>query len=199
MSYKFETLCLLGLSGYLSYFAYYNISPKQSIAPNAAVIAPQQAVIAPEKENKGDTAETVISPLARQDEPPKRLAPEGVFYLITAKSKEFESGVVSYRVGTPVTKTKPGKIRVPDGTILDAKDEEISNDLDLVSFVSSIKNAPVVAETNIKEEEPAVVPPLAEREKTSQPVYSSPLNEGARDKIDFGQKSSSGKRKSFVK
>lgn len=199
MNHKFETICLLGLSAYLVYFAYHNISPKQEIVSDSI----QYKQVIEKKVEKLTAPEPVAppivdAPLARQDLPPKNLAPEGVFYLITAKSKEFESGIVSYRVGTPVTKIKPGKIRVPDGTVLDAKDEEISNDLDLVAFVSSIKNS-VNTPPEIPKEEKIDVPPLVERKKTPEPVYNNPLNQGAKNKVDFGLKNLKGERRSFVK
>ena len=199
MKHIVETTCLLGLSAYLAFYFYQNAHWTEKEIISSPIEYKEVIERKIEKLTKETPPPEIIdSPMVRQDLPPKNLAPEGVFYLITAKSKEFESGIVSYRVGTLVTIIEPGKIRMPDGTVLDAKDEEVSNDLDLVAFVSSIKNAPVAVDSEVKKDEPVEVPPLVERKDGSR-QYNNPLNEKAKDRVDFGLKKLNGERRPFTK
>lgn len=197
---KIKTLFIICAAGYLAYVGYYNYYPqKTTIVPETAIIAPEQPVIAPEPPKKVDAPEVVDAPLARQDPPPKRLAPEGVYYLIISKSIETDSGITSYRVGTQVSKVSENEVRTTDGVNLPAKPEETSNDLDLVSFVSSIRNKQTdsTPEIPIVEEKITEVKP-APKTAAPTPKRSNPLDQKAYDKVDFGKKGVNGQRRAFA-
>ncbi len=70
--------------------------------------------------------------IAEATPPPKRFAPEGVFYLITKKSIETDSGIVGFRPGTPAQLQPDGKYLV-EGRTMELLPNEITNDLDLAA------------------------------------------------------------------
>ncbi len=198
MKHKLEAVVLLGLTAYLGYFAYSHIRKpeKQDVSDlvenisASATPAPQEVVI--------EQVKIVDSPMSRVDEKPKNLAPPGVFYLLIAKSIEFDSGVTSYKIGTKVTKLSDGKVRAPDGTVLSAKDEEITNDLDLIKFLVSIR--PPESVVSSESAPPPTTPPLT---KATPPpkiqMYENPLNAPTHDKTDFGLKNEHGDKLPFIK
>ncbi|MEO8351216.1 MAG: hypothetical protein ABI680_05755 [Chthoniobacteraceae bacterium] len=75
-------------------------------------------------------AEVVV--VAEATPPPKRLAPKGIFYLITKKSIETDAGIVGFRPGTPVQLQPDGKYLV-EGRTMELLPHEITNDLDVAA------------------------------------------------------------------
>ena len=61
---------------------------------------------------------------------PKRLAPDGTFFLLAKKSMETDAGIVGLSPGTRVTRRADGKF-LADGSVLELKPNEMTNDLDL--------------------------------------------------------------------
>ena len=66
--------------------------------------------------------------------PPKRLAPDGVFFLLRAKSVETPDGIVGLKPGTAVVQQPDGKF-VADGHTLDLLPTDMTNDLDIAGRV----------------------------------------------------------------
>lgn len=76
------------------------------------------------------------SPVAIAPAPaPKRLAPDGIFFLLTKKSVETDSGIVGLRPGAQVTRQPDGKFSI-EGQTLELAPGEITNDLDVAARVA---------------------------------------------------------------
>jgi hypothetical protein len=97
--------------------------------------------------------------------PEKRLAPEGVFYLIRGKSIETADGIVGIKPGTKVIRQKDGKF-LADGQKIALQPAEITNDMDIAARVG---NAEALAQVRIRQAAlaaaatpvPATPPPVA--------------------------------------
>lgn len=66
--------------------------------------------------------------------PPRRLAPDGMFFLLTKKSVETPDGIVGLKPGTQVLRQPDGKF-LADGHTLDLLPTEMTNDLDLAGRI----------------------------------------------------------------
>lgn len=66
--------------------------------------------------------------------PPKRLAPEGTFFLLYKKSLVTDDGVIGFKPGT-VVKQQPDGTFVAEGKVLQLQANEITNDIDIAMQV----------------------------------------------------------------
>ena len=66
--------------------------------------------------------------------PPKRLAPEGMFFLLAKKSVETPDGIIGLKPGTQVLQQPDGKF-MADGHPIEVLPTEITNDLDIAGRV----------------------------------------------------------------
>src|SRR5687767_15158492 len=67
--------------------------------------------------------------------PPKRLAPDGIFFLLAKKSVETDAGIIGLRPGAQVIRQPDGKFTV-DGLGVDLEPGEMTNDLDVAARVA---------------------------------------------------------------
>ena len=107
------------------------VSPALKKEPTP-VTAPEPPQVEPEKPKlKPD--------LPMPAAPSKRLAPDGVFYVVQAFSITTDAGVRGIRAGTPLRLIKDGgtTLRVSDGQQeFDARRESLTNDLDIAAQAS---------------------------------------------------------------
>jgi len=66
---------------------------------------------------------------------PRRLAPDGTFFLLVKKSIETDSGIIGLRPGTRVTHQPDGKYAA-EGQTFELQPGEITNDLDLAARIA---------------------------------------------------------------
>lgn len=199
-----NTILIGALAAYLGYYTYYNTRPQTQVAPSFEVKTFAEKVTPPPAPI---VIEPVIakteSPMARENEKPKNLAPPGVFYLVAAKSIATDSGIESFRVGTRVTKISGSQVKTDSGAILDASGNEISNDLDLVAFVSAIRNRlpaePISEPPPLSQEEPTKHLSAKPAPSKNQSNYNNPLDSKSHSKTSFGRKDAKGNPLPFSK
>ena len=96
------------------------------------------------RQNNAENVETVPAasePVAATPEPtavvaatpaPKRLAPDGTFFLLVKKSVETSDGIIGLAPGTKIRQQSDGRYSA-DGRFLELKSSEITNDLDIAA------------------------------------------------------------------
>ena len=67
--------------------------------------------------------------------PPKRLAPNGTFFLLRPKSIETADGIIGLKPGTLVLRQEDGSFAA-DGQKIEVTEAELTNDLDIASRVA---------------------------------------------------------------
>ncbi len=114
-------------------------------APEPPKVEPEKAKVEPEPP----------MPVA----PAKRLAPEGVYYVVRAFSVANDDGVRGIRAGTPVKLVKDGEpmLRVTDGRgEFDARREYLTNDLDIAAQVSAQSSQQAAANAEWQQKQQAL-------------------------------------------
>lgn len=140
-------LLVIGLAAYGGYTAWNN---QHKAAPSPQVTAtkdeePATSVTLPATPTPAPQPPKVDPPVAMHPEMPaapvKRLAPEGVFYVVQAFSITTDAGVKGIRTGTGVKLVKDAggpTLRVTDGQQeFDARRDVLTNDLDVAGQASN--------------------------------------------------------------
>lgn len=95
---------------------------------------PEQAEAVSTTPPPAATPAPVKAEIAIATPPPKRLAPDGMFFLLTKKSVETPDGIVGLKPGTQVLRQPDGKF-LADGHVLELLPTEMTNDLDLAGRI----------------------------------------------------------------
>jgi hypothetical protein len=116
-------LCLTGLAASCS---------RQNTTSDEPASAEESVVVV----STPSEAPAIPPPVVAAPAPPaKRLAPDGMFFLLTKKSVETDAGIVGLRPGAQVIRQPDGKF-LADGHLLELAAGEITNDLDLAARVA---------------------------------------------------------------
>lgn len=94
---------------------------------------------------------------------PKRLAPEGTFYLLVKKSVETADGITGFKPGTLVKQEADGSFTA-EGKKLEVRPNEITNDLDLAARYAgadALRQAAIRQSTSVAPPTPAASQPAA--------------------------------------
>lgn len=102
----------------------------EDVAPGEPVAAPSTpppAIAAPES--------GPMTTAAAATPAPKRLAPDGTFFLLAKKSVETDAGILGLRPGTRVARREDGKF-LAEGNVVELQPNEITNDLEVAARVA---------------------------------------------------------------
>ena len=105
--------------------------------------------------------------------PPKRLAPDGVYFLLVKKSVETDAGIVGLKPGAQVIRQPDGKFLV-EGHTLDLAPGEITNDLDVAARVAG---ADARAQAAIRQTLASRPTPVTTPETANQPASTNSSSE----------------------
>lgn len=105
--------------------------------------------------------ESTVSPVTPESKAVHpRLAPPGVYYLLTPKSVVTDNGLVRFKAGTEVKKVG-SKYRVSTGHVVSASPSEVSNDLETVQpLVTALQAEEAARSTARATPAPAVPQPV---------------------------------------
>ena len=161
-------LIILGTVGFA--LAAASCSRPSPVTEEAPTEEPEPVVSAP-------STPATPPPVAAAPLPPqKRLAPDGIFFLLRKKSVETDAGIVGLRPGARVIRQADGKFSV-EGMVVALEPGEITNDLDLAAHVAGADaRAQAAIRQTLAARPMAANPPEAASEPPSTNSRSEPVS-----------------------